>query len=494
MPGFIEERGQNQRTTKITMSSRALPHIILIVMDSASASHCSAYGYHRDTTPGLQRLAAEAVLYKYCFSPAIWTIPAHASLFTGLYPGEHSCNRGNSVLPANCFTLPEILQQMGYHTIAVSSNLIISPGFQFNRGFSEYYEMDNLFNSKSYYDTLTSIKSFKKLSKNEWDRLRFIVKTSFSHKKYLFPLEDLINKLHRNYLRNIIASSSYATEKTIKIFQKILTDHPTNEPIFFFINFMETHYNYNPPRKYNNIARISPRKKKKISKLTWRDFYIRNGFSAEEIQVLRLLYDQELAYLDERLLYLSSVIEESGLAENCLLIITADHGECLGQHDLWGHAYGVYNDLIHIPLLIKYPASYHLTGESRNLVQLHDIFATIAEIIDFPYPVPDSSRSLFGPPRSFSLTELPVLQSDPNRLKRLAPQFQPWQSMQPCWALIDAELRKLILWADGRKELYDLKTDYDEITNLVNEPAFLKVGEALAQQLLSLISSFTAYP
>ncbi|HEY9073365.1 MAG TPA: sulfatase-like hydrolase/transferase, partial [Desulfobaccales bacterium] len=145
------------------MSSQELPNIILIIMDAATAKRCSLYGHHRDTTPGLRRIAAEGVNYKYCFAPAVWTTPSHASLFSGLYPSEHLCDEKSFQLPQVFYSLPEILQQLGYLTVGISSNSILT----FQRGFEVYYELDTLFTSQRYHKTLNAIKLYKQISRGE---------------------------------------------------------------------------------------------------------------------------------------------------------------------------------------------------------------------------------------------------------------------------------------------------------------------------------------
>ncbi|MBM4294151.1 MAG: hypothetical protein FJ126_04510 [Deltaproteobacteria bacterium] len=467
-----------------------LPHIVLIVMDSASARRFSLYGHIRDTSPGMRRIADAGVLYRHCFTPAIWTIPSHVSLFTGLYPKDHGCNLIHHVLPDYYYTLPEILQEVGYRTVVISSNMLISPAFQFNRGFSEYYGMDNLINSPRYYQALAAFKAFKKTTSSELKRFLFVIKDSWKN-LHFFPLQDLINKVHKKYWRDVIKSSSYATERTVRYFREIFSNCPDNRPIFLFINFMETHYDFNPPPGYNNIIKISRRQKKKIARLNWKDFYLRNGFSPEEVELSRLLYDQEVAYLDDRIFQLYSFLGDLGLLDNTLFIVTADHGEFLGEHGLWGHEFGVYNELIHVPLVIKFPASLEKKGVSANLVQLNDLFATIAEITDFPYPVPESSFSLLGPPRDFALTDLSVLPYEPYKFKEMAPQFEPWPEMQPCWAFIDSQLHKLILWADGRQELYNLQEDFGEQHNLRDQADFRMKAEEMEQRLAYLMGPDT---
>ena len=466
------------------MASKSLPHIILLLLDTASAKRFSLYGHHRDTTPRLGQLAAEAMLYRHCFAPAQWTIPSHISLFTGLYPGEHGCKGGG--LPPDFLVLPEVLQEMGYHTAAISSNLIVSRSHGFDRGFDEFHEMENLVNSGKFIQAADAFKEFKTAHKGEWARFAFLARYAFNNNYYLYPVHSLFNKIYRKYYPNVVESSSRATERSFKIARRILKRNRDTKPVFMFINLMEPHWKYNPPPQYNNIIKLDPRQREEILKLEWYEYYHENGFSPEQIETLDLLYDQELAYLDQMIWDFHRFLQDRGFLDQTLLIITADHGECLGEHGLWGHGFSLYNELIHIPLMVKYPAPYDFRGESRQVVQLHDLFATLAELAGAPYPVPDSSRSLLGPPRDFALAESYRWPEDVYIFKRKRIDLTPTPVMQPCRALIDRDLNKLILYADGRQELYDLKVDYNEQHNRLGDPKYQEVARSLSRRLESL--------
>jgi arylsulfatase A-like enzyme len=447
------------------MLDRELPNIILIIMDSATAKRCSLYGHHRDTTPGMRRIAAEGVPYNYCFAPAAWTIPSHASLFSGLYPSEHLCDEKSFQLPEVFYSLPEILQQMGYYTVGISSNSL----FTFQRGFEIYYELDTLFTSQRYHQTLNAVKFYKQFARGEWDKLKFLLNYIRQQKDYSFPLKNLMDRLYRRYCMDIIADSHRATEKSLALAQGLLKKYKDRQPLFIFFNLMETHWRYNPPRGYDNFIKLDRREKKELARLEATDLFIKE-IPQDQIDKLILLYEQELAYVDDRIFSFYRYIEELGVKDRTMFIVTADHGECFGEHGTWGHFFGLYNELIRIPLVVKYPGALGLKGESDRLAQLHDLYATILEITDAPVPVPESSRSLLGPPRDFARAE----HLDPsiclNACARRTVDFQPRDFMEPCRCLIDSELYKLIQWRDGRRELYDLKIDLEEKVNLVDHP------------------------
>src|SRR3972149_8651863 len=120
---------------------RVQPNIIIIILDTARAQSFSCYGYKRKTTPNIDRIAQGAVLFENAISPSPWTLPAHASIFTGMYPSRHGCHERHKFLNRNLPTLPEILKNIGYRTIGISNNSWISKNFGFDRGFDSFIKL-----------------------------------------------------------------------------------------------------------------------------------------------------------------------------------------------------------------------------------------------------------------------------------------------------------------------------------------------------------------
>jgi len=470
------------------MAPPTLPHIILLIMDSASAKRFSVYGHWRDTTPGLRRLAADAVVYQYCFAPSTWTLPSHASLFTGLYPSEHGCINFLSRLTDDFFSLAEILQQMGYNTVGLTSNGLI---YSFRRGFDEMFQMQSLF-SMAEYELKNAIKAARPVG---LARTVHLLHESLRNKKYFFPIKDILDRLYRKYWADIYAKSYRATERSIRLSKKIIKKcHECGQPLFLFINFMDLHWQYRAPKNYLPHSPANPGMLKKLWSYNIQENYLRDDLPEEEIYLLKLLYDQEIAYLDNRIYHLYQFLVKHGWQDNTMFVVTTDHGESLGEHGIWAHTLGLYNEVLHIPLIIKYPREYRLQGENHNLVQLHDLYATLLEMAGSPFPMPDSSWSLLGPPRREALAELPDTSMILDFLKRRRPEFQNGPQMQSGRCLIDSQLHKLIQWADGRCELYNLKADYAEERNLAADPTYEPVRETLRQRLADLTGPWDNTP
>jgi len=439
------------------MSLKPPTHIILIIMDTVGAKHCSVYGHGRETTPGLSRIAEEGMLYERCFAPSSWTLPSHASLFSGLYPGEHRVKIEDTIFTGNFYTLPEIMTEMGYYTVGLSSNYFISRPWNFHWGFAEFYDMDTMFNYDRYCQMRLSIKNNRNNYQGTWQEIAFIFKKAFNDKYYQYPLLHLFDRIYRLYWGDCIRKSFFSTQKTFRLAKNIIKKL-RDKRIFMFINVMEAHAKYTPPKKYRRLFKDE----------------IEDGNRQE------LLYEQEIACLDDQIIDFYAFLQAQGLERENLLIISSDHGEAFNEHGHSGHLFTVFNEIIHIPLIVKYPASYRIKGTDSRLVQLHDLFATLLEVVDAPVPSPASSRSLFGPPREVVLVE--NLDLNPWKVN-VKQQEQAKPYMQPCRAVIDRDFFKLIEWYDGRLELYDLNRDFGETRNLLEEPGMAPKVQAL-QDLL----------
>jgi arylsulfatase A-like enzyme len=466
-----------------------LPNIILIIMDTVSAKRCSMYGYGRSTTPGLARFAAEAVTYRHCFTPAAWTIPSHISLFTGLLPGQHGGNNADFIYPGQYYTLPEVLKESGYVTMAISSNLLISRQTKFNFGFDEFYSMESLFSTDRYYQMRESIKAMKPEIKNDLIEARIILEKSWDEKYFLYPMQHVLDRIYRKYFGNIIEYSSYATLRTFQLAQKLLKK-PRNSPVFLFINLMEAHDKYNPPRRFLKGIDWKRLKESAINQKGALDFYFTPPDLPHEKDLVKRLYEQEITYLDEVVTDFTNFLKNTGWQDDTILIVTADHGESLGEHGIWGHIFGLYNELIHVPLVIKYPRSFGLNGINQQLVQLHDLFATLVEVSQAPFPVPPTSISLLGQRRRRAFAEFTDISTSLVGILRRQRNYPRQAFMQPCRCVINEDLVKLMEWADGSLSLFDLKSDYAEGNNLLRQPQFQGLATALHQDLRENLGDF----
>uniref|UniRef100_A0A7V4G7Q1 Sulfatase N-terminal domain-containing protein n=1 Tax=Desulfobacca acetoxidans TaxID=60893 RepID=A0A7V4G7Q1_9BACT len=460
------------------MSATMLPNIIIIVMDTAGAKRCSTYGHHLETTPGLSRIAREGTLYRRSFAPSTWTVPSHASLFSGLYPSEHGIDGKTLAIPENLYSLPEVLQQMGYRTAAISCNGLAN----FMRGFDVFYEMDTLFKSEKYQQDRFALRALHLTSDSELTRFRQTMQYIFEHHSYSFPLKNIIDRLFKKHFTNLYYRTWKATNRSFNIASHLFKQYCGKQPLFIFMNLMESHWKYNPPLEYSNIIKTTAEERKKLLNYDVMDYYIK-GISPDYMEKIYLLYQQALWYLDKKLYEFYQALGQAGVRDQTMFAATSDHGEALGERGVWGHLFGVYNETIHVPLVVKYPAGVREPGEDMRLAQLNDLFATALEMIGVPLPLPDSSRSLLGPPRDYAFAEhyrIVGLEA----IQKRVPDYPPAPYMLPSRTVISDDLFKLIEWSDGRLELYDLNRDWHETENLADRPEQAERIRQLSRVLL----------
>ncbi len=368
-------------------------NVILIVCDTLSANHMSVYGYNRDTTPYLSRLLEDDdwILYKYCFSTSSWTLPAHASLFTGLYPSEHGVTGetfDNSIFPEEYISLAQLLKIKDYTCFAVSSNPIVSKLTKFDNGFDFFICLNEEFRLPS-----------KGLSPQSLFSRKFLVKkllNTFFQKKsdyYCYPFYSLFYALL--FLdKNVTEFSYFYTKLSLQYMLNFIKKNKF--PFFIFINLMENHDKYIPPVKFRR--KFLKYTNHDLKNQKWWKLYYEKGFSPKEIELYRIFYDEEVLTLDYILSFslLSFRKKFPRIYDNTLIIITSDHGEALGEWNHWGHNFSVYPEVSRVPLLVKFPKGYEFNKKTDSLIQINDIFATILTLIDQDFPVPESSVSIFS--------------------------------------------------------------------------------------------------
>ncbi len=386
---------------------RRLPDIILIVCDTLGAKHMSLYGYDRRTTPNLERLLEEKAftIYENCYSTSCWTPPAHGSIFTGLYPHEHGVHELNYTLPDNLVTLPEVLKMMGYYTIGISCNGLIGVPTNFNKGFDVFIELERW---RLFSENRPEFQRFLEyLGKNN-ERILFLksVKNfillksikSFiwgvKNKNIIVPFKHALNFIYSTIKlkggSKVIRDATPYTLKTLKLARYMLSKIHNGRPLFLFLNIMQPHYQYNPPKLFRNIWSHPDSLYKKHSQNYWEHYY-KKPFFSEVINYFKDLYDEEILYLDK----LISEFIATTCHHDMVVIIVSDHGEHFGEYGHLGHILSLHDPVVKVPLLIKYPFTHKYEVVS-NLVQINDIYATIIDLIQCPMPAPLSSNSLLG--------------------------------------------------------------------------------------------------
>ena len=401
------------------------PNFLVIVMDTARASRFSAYGYERPTTPRLDAFGAKGIRFARATSTTSWTVPSHASLFTGLLPVRHGATQEHNRLEPGPQTLAELLGAAGYQTLAVSGNAMVSRRTGLVRGFDH-------------------------------------VKESFKHKN------------HRR-------SPAVADHPNLIAVNDFIASRDPSRPFFVFVNFNEAHGPYLPPEPYHSRFVRQPTDEEtvvRVARVGIADYYTTPGILSDtELALLGDLYDGVIAYLDALVGGLLDGLERSGALDDTVVVLTADHGENIGDHGHLRHVFSLYNTTLRIPLWIRLPRDER-AGEVRDeVVSLMDLFATILRLAGLEEPAAqrggqdllaplDADRAIFGeyyyPSQALGRFSSEQLEHEQSRV-------QPFRRRTRS---VEQHGLKLIWGSDGRHELYDLRADPAEQSNLLETPEF----------------------
>jgi len=431
------------------------PNVLWIVWDTARADHLGLYGYEHQTTPFLDEWAEGARVFENCLSTAGYTLPSHASMFTGLLPSEHCSHNGTKRLSDDHVTVAELLRDAGYQTFAFSSNPHVSPRGNLIQGF------DNVLYPWS-------------------DELRPEAVRILSAK---LPDEDLSNEFGERFrafergeqqltIWHLKAAGELAEGATLSWLE---TTDP-ERPFFVFINYMEAHRPYIPPREHRERL-MSPEDVEKSYRVDrswvpmWEYTFGLRDYAEEELRLTRATYDATLSELDDYLESLLGNLENGGYLDDTVVILTSDHGEHLGEQHMLDHQYSIFQPLLNVPLIVHYPARFAPGREARPVMN-YDIFPTLLELagVEPPPDVESKAVSLLEPQdervrfaEEPSSSELGV-----RMIKERHPDFdaEPWLRQQR--ALVQGQ-RKLIWASDGSRKMFDLAADPLESRDLAAE-------------------------
>lgn len=324
-------------------------NVIVIVLDSVRADRLGVYGYGRPTSPVLDEFALSSLVYEDALAAANWSVPSHAALFTGLYPSAHNVNFRSLELDLRIPTLAELLSKAGYATCAITSNAWISEATGLHRGFRDY------------------LGTWPSYSSN---RLQKWVKRG---KSALWSTFGNIDKGGPRAIREL--------ERWLKI-------RTQDNPFFLFMNLMEAHPPYSVPKHSEGMALTNNQLLPKCYRIGRDRRFIgvdylldQTVITFEEMDILSDFYDAGVRYTDELLGRVLDVLESNRVLETSLLIITSDHGESLGDEGVLGHQFKLTLDLLHVPLLLKFPNHERRYGRVSSSVQLVDIFPTVLDYL-----------------------------------------------------------------------------------------------------------------
>jgi arylsulfatase A-like enzyme len=426
------------------------PNVVLITMDTARADHVSVYGYARDTTPNLRQFARRATVYSRAFATSDFTLPTHASIFTGLYPAFHGAGlvatgpRSVTALPLGPGppTVAGMLAARGYGTAAVVANYAyLAPWTGLLRGFTAA----------------------------DWTR-----PVTLTGENQEFYLRESVRRVLRaaslpNGFDRISMTATDVNRAAERLLDRI------GSPFFLFLNYMDAH-DYLPPPPFDTYF---PGKQPKFDNhrdpVRWSDDV--NSHERPLLPEARAhlisQYDGGIAAEDAAIGEFLAWLDRRHALDNTLVIVLSDHGEGFGEHSLLGHGLGsVHQTQIAIPLIVKYPHQDE-GRRSDRLVSQVDVAPTIFDVTGIARPKDLAGRNLMEP-----ASESDAVYA---RARSVMPNIPRFQGIRR--TILSGSL-KLITWTQGPPELYDLASDPGEEHNLYQP------GDPRAEGLLHSLANW----
>jgi uncharacterized sulfatase len=451
------------------------------------------------------------VLFERSVSPAQWTIPAHASIFTGEYPTTHMTTQIYDKHSSDQPLLAELLSQEGYRTASFCNNPLLGVvENDLDRGFDEVYNYGGaLPNRPAAADSRPRIvgRAMRRLSQLG-GRITTPIQDLFARNDWLLTLAlhpRIVNLWHAN------VNFKGNTTQSIRDLVGYLRTHRKKKgerPLFTFVNLMETHLPYRPPQRF--IQRFAPYYRSDREARDFMERYnlehyrwmipLEEPLSEVQDRVLNDLYDAEIAYQDHLLRRVFEYLDQPEVRDNTLVIITSDHGEGLNNHNFVGHSLVAYDDLVHVPLIVRYPRAYPQGKRVGNPVSARRIFHAALQAAGVD-PEGNGSGSVPVDVDGLSLTQA-LNGSDPEEGIVFTEAYTPdtlitlMKSQTP--AMIETfrcnqmrravyqDTYKLITVGDEPDELFDVIADPSELDNLIRQQP------KTAAKLDSLLTTFRA--
>jgi len=456
---------ERNATKNLPVAQAGVPNVIVVVVDTLRADHLSSYGYSRPTSPNLDRIAEQGVLFQNAIAASSWTLPSHASMLTGRYVYEHGAadvkSPPESTLDARYPTLPESFAQHGYRTGAFSGNfLYFSGNLGFDRGFlhfEDYFHSSLDAFSRTFYG-----REMSRLVLNH-DRLRrLFVRLGLPGIDELQPSSK---------------SSWMVRKRGEEVNREVLNwvDSDSTRPFFAFINYFDVHRSYTTPPGYA----------RKFLHLSTHEVYLREVGPDDPKDKIDL-YDDCVRYEDDQIGQLFDELKRRGLDQRTMVVITSDHGEMLGEHDLLAHRSSLYFPLIHVPLIFWDPGHIPAGARIQQTVSNISLAATISDVLGQPggesFPGP-SLKPLWSDPQP--ITDWPHPLSELSRFKDEAVKFP---SRYGAMTSVITPQYHYIFHTKFGKELYDWPQDPAENDNLAKTPAGAPATQTLAEEIQTRMS------
>ena len=387
-------------------AGREGPNVLLISVDTLRADHLGCYGYDRDTSPTIDRLAREGARFTTVVSSTSWTLPAHISLLTGLPSEAHGVIDTGMKASSSSLFLAEVLRDSGYATAGFVAGPFLSGSYGFLQGF-EHYDDHSVLSLLQSHKVVTSPRSIQIIE--DW----------------------------------LVSWDGQGRER----------------PFFAFLHLWDVHYDYIPPPPYDTIFDPDYR-----GTITGEDFergdHIHRDMDPRDLEHVIALYDGEIRYTDEHLARLLDLLGELDVLDETIIVLTSDHGEEFFEHGGKGHGKNLFDESILVPLIVRYPPGVRGGTVIETQVSLIDIAPTILSLAGIERPG-DFAAAEAESRRAVDLA--PMLNGRAATIPKLAS-----SDLHGALKAIRSNADKLIWDVSRPRQLYfDLIADPGELVNLV---------------------------
>ncbi|MFH2002420.1 MAG: sulfatase [Planctomycetota bacterium] len=374
-------------------------NLLFISMDSARRDFFSAYGYappfspHERTTPFIDALAGQGVLMEDAYATTSWTLPSHLSMLTGQPELVHAVDIDYHTPDPDLPMLAEIMKGQGYRTAGFYSGTYLASLFGFNRGFDRY---EACFGEK-----LVRLSQERESAVTRLKELEAEAGKGSSRSELLAAREERIrvgqaleDESHRD------VSSESVTRAVIS---ELKSAARSDQPFFVFAHYFDVHHDYMPPAPYDAIfdpgydGKIEGddfMRNEKISTLDMSKPGARKQvLSDRDLEHIRALYAGELAWVDSQIERIVKTLDELGLSQKTLVVLTADHGDEFFEHGSLGHRLTLFEEVVQVPLIMRFPGRLPAGLRVPGLVSTIDILPTLMELLDLPLMKGTMARS-----------------------------------------------------------------------------------------------------
>jgi len=424
--------------------AEAPPNVLILLGDTVRADHMSTYGYERTTTPRIDAFGARGRVYDRAISPGAWTLPAHASLFTGRDVSAHGVDRPASRLAEEETTIAEVFSAAGYDTFAFAANPFLTERTGLTQGFA--------------------------VVEHAWDpRWRERIAETIRSR----IVEDDVNAATAKGKidREALWAYQVAGETAHQALVSWLEQRKPGRPFLAFINYMEAHTIWLPSREARERVmgpKLDARSRRVLqsANMAWMAGAYR--WEPEDLEALVALYDASLYDWDAAVGGLLEDLERRGVLENTIVVITSDHGESLGEHGRMGHQFNVHGAISHVPLIVVFPKAIP-PARVAETISTAELFRLLLELTgeSAPAPVEASLRAAASERRERALTEYTVPHEV--HLDQLRRHGSPkLAEFDRALVAVEKDGLKLIQGSDGKTELYDVRADPDEKHDLAS--------------------------